>query len=744
MALAVWSSAGCPESDPLTADAGPPRITDTGAGPGADGGAPDHGPPDAAPADSETADRAAADGGLDADIGADTPPDAGARNRLECTSNADCAPVLAPLGSCEAPLCEDGRCFADALPNGTPCDDADPCTAGDVCTLGQCAGEARVCDDANQCTDDACEGDGCVATPRAGPCDDGDPCTGPDACQEGICRGAPVACPMCATDGDCVDHDDGDPCNGLVRCLSGQCSVDPATIPSCELTVTGPCEVAVCAPESGACVAAPRPDGAPCPPTSPCLAVGSCMAGACAAAPKACEDGNPCTLDGCDDASGCTHVGVSGPACDDGDACTGPDQCDAGACTGPLLLPCDDGNPCTTDSCDLGTGACLNVASGGPCDDGDACTAGDHCVDGTCVVGPVTCNDANACTTDACDPATGCTNIPIDCSDGDPCTEETCEPASGCVAVPPGAPCATNVDCYDNFACTKNWCNGCGLCAQAPLVCDDGNDCTHDTCVEPSGCRHDAVEGVCDDGDPCTVEDTCVAGVCSGAGSCPLGTVDAPASSCREILEAGHATGSGVYYLASSFGPAPFPVYCEMELLGGGWMRVANVRAEIPICSYVDGHGAVPDLVGDTATTGIMALQQAATVPVAGAEILVARPGTTTVFASDHPAFGWAQVAGGSIHPGNVASFGVTVSLDGEPPVALKTPPSCIGAPCLLAGGAPAPGVWSVVIGIGAFKSGTFAQTDACLSTGLLYKGIYTGSAAASAGWGGQAAIYIR
>jgi hypothetical protein len=50
----------------------------------------------------------------------------------------------------------------------------------------------------------------------------------------------------------------------------------------------------------------------------------------------ACDDGNPCTADACDPATGCTFsaAGADGTSCDDGDACTDNDVCGGGACSG--------------------------------------------------------------------------------------------------------------------------------------------------------------------------------------------------------------------------------------------------------------------------------------------------------------------------------------------------------------------------------------------------------------------------
>src|SRR5882672_9819753 len=68
------------------------------------------------------------------------------------------------------------------------------------------------------------------------------------------------------------------------------------------------------------------------------------------------------------------------PPCDDGNACT-TDACDeaTGVCTHQDVV-CDDGNACTTDSCDPATGCTTTpVAAGTACDDANTCTSDDVC-----------------------------------------------------------------------------------------------------------------------------------------------------------------------------------------------------------------------------------------------------------------------------------------------------------------------------------------------------------------------------
>jgi cysteine-rich repeat protein len=68
-----------------------------------------------------------------------------------------------------------------------------------------------------------------------------------------------------------------------------------------------------------------------------------------------------------------------------------------------------------------------------PCSDDDACTVNDACVDSQCVAGaPLTCNDGEDCTTDTCDPAEGCEHAPLSpcCGDGVIEGAEECDDAN--------------------------------------------------------------------------------------------------------------------------------------------------------------------------------------------------------------------------------------------------------------------------------------------------------------------------
>jgi len=96
-----------------------------------------------------------------------------------------------------------------------------------------------------------------------------------------------------------------------------------------------------------------------------------------------CDDGNGVDGDCC---SASCRLEPDGQPCSDGNACTTAGTCSAGVCHGGTAVACDDGNPCTADACDPATGCTFSAAGadGTPCDDGDACTDNDVCGGGAC------------------------------------------------------------------------------------------------------------------------------------------------------------------------------------------------------------------------------------------------------------------------------------------------------------------------------------------------------------------------
>ena len=498
------------------------------------------------------------DDGCDAEGGCVFSPNTAACDDGDpCTTNDSCLATIclpgAPLDCEDDNLCTDDGCVTGvgckSTPNTEPCDDEDPCTLSDLCAEGACVGgPALECDDENACTDDGCEpGVGCQNAPNTGPCEDGNVCSKGDTCADGLCVGGPSDC-GCESNSDCAEFEDGDLCNGTLICDKNKapfsCKVDADTVVTCDASGDTTCEANTCDPATGLCSLQSQEEGLPCDDEDACTTADACKAGDCAGGPAPdCDDGDPCTADTCAAGEGCGHAAIGGVTCDDGNACTTGDVCEEGACTGGPPPDCDDGAPCTVDSCGALEG-CTHTNVGLPCNDGNACTVNDVCLGGGCVgKGAPSCDDDNPCTADTCDPTlpSGCVHLPAaaDCDDGDACTiddgcldavcqpgaplacddgnvctTDVCDPSVGCVFNNNEAPCDD-----DNACTTEDACKGgeCGFGAAAK--CDDGNDCTSDGCDPDGGCTHVANAKPCDDGDACTVGDTCADSACKGGGA---------------------------------------------------------------------------------------------------------------------------------------------------------------------------------------------------------------------------------
>ncbi len=213
---------------------------------------------------------------------------------------------------------------------------------------------------------------------------------------------------------------------------------------------------------------------------------------------------------------------------------------------------CDDLNPCTLDTCHYDHTCRHGPLPEKACDDGNPCTTKDQCSDaGECLGGaPKQCDDLVDCTIDGCHAETGCTHLPAPdgtpcddgllcttedqcllaicvgttplCDDGNDCTADSCEPQSGtCTHID-----QSNLPCDDGNGCTNgDQCHD-GTCIPGtPVACDDNNPCTVDECIplpidQGGGCTHPPDTGKpCDDANPCSTNDTCNdEGTCIGVG----------------------------------------------------------------------------------------------------------------------------------------------------------------------------------------------------------------------------------
>lgn len=398
---------------------------------------------------------------------------------------------------------------------GQPCSRGDPCTSGDSCNAeGKClAGPPTDCNDDNECTLDSCKPFvGCSYETRSSDCNDRDECTYLDRCDNQRCVGFPRNCNdsnPCTTDScdpvlGCLNVPNSNSCNDLNACTASDTCTDKECVGTEVLcNDDNPCTRDSCNEASGGCLfqsdlGLQCSDGNECTTNDHCSRPSPLAPPYCEGYAAVCNDGSPCTLDSCDPAIGCVYtpyVPEVNPCLIASSPCTEAETCIDGECRG-LPKSCDDANPCTIDSCNPVNG-CHNDTTLGACDDGNPCTIGESCIDGACGAlrgagVPNDCDDDNDCTLDDCSPAVGCMHAPTAglCQDLDPCRS------------------APNGICQD------------GVCQSlGKKDCDDNQPCTVDSCDAFGNCIHTLTVGsACDDGKPCTVGETCAASGECGAG----------------------------------------------------------------------------------------------------------------------------------------------------------------------------------------------------------------------------------
>jgi len=322
-----------------------------------------------------------------ADVVADTgSPDTAAPDTAAAGADADDTNVAdAHAGDAVQPADTDSDAFEACDP---------PCEGTATCVNGTCQLCKPACD-FKQCGNDGCGGS-CGTCPQGALCLLGQCALVPtDASCKSICGG--VTTSGCSCKGDCkvlgtccVDFDQVCGCVGL--CTGKQCGNDGCG-GSCGVCPTGKlCSANQCVDD-------------PCHP-DPCSGHGACSGGKCTCKPSfvgqncaQCAAGlvnyPKCTADKCGGLQKtCSGHGKCAPVdgsctCDlgfKGDKC---EQCAVPGntwpkCPNPCVgVQCDDGNPCTDDTC-TAAGKCAYIANAIACDDGNPCSIKDRCKGGSC------------------------------------------------------------------------------------------------------------------------------------------------------------------------------------------------------------------------------------------------------------------------------------------------------------------------------------------------------------------------
>ena len=278
---------------------------------------------------------------------------------------------------------------------------------------------------------------------------------------------------QCSSELDC---DDGNFCNGPETCVDSACRAG-----------LDPCPAQVCDEAGEACVDCLADSD--CDDGRFCNGAEDCVSGLCEAG------SNPCSGQLCDeDTDSCFDQACSVDAdCDDNLFCNGTETCVNGLCT-------SDSAPCVGQQCDEDSATCVECLVDADCDDSVFCNGAETCQASSCVPG------TDPCPGQMCD---GLGDVCADCLRNSDCDDAVyCNGAERCQSgscIDGTAPCSGQSCDEDSDSCT----------CSTDADCDDGNDCTDDTCDPFTGCQYTNDDtNSCDDNNECTENDACSGGQC--------------------------------------------------------------------------------------------------------------------------------------------------------------------------------------------------------------------------------------
>lgn len=418
-----------------------------------------------------------------------------------CTGTLDTCDEENQANPCKEFICQandanEADCVVNSFLEGDSCDDGDQCTTSSICSAnGECISESNVCDGFTNtpCVTYSCSNGECIGNVQVGKsCNDDNLCTINDQCVEispgvGECQGSERTCSsdnnpctddVCIPEEGCVnvpntdnECEDGNLCTENVCSSEGRCEV--VSVVTCEESLQ--CESFTCNINTGVCESNPFEEGTTCSDGSLCTNNDVCDGnGNCIGQNISCDDGSPCTDDTCEPSVGCINNVVTGRTCNSfSEACFSSGICtENGECIGNVERECDTAtNQCQRIYCDSDSNQCevFTLPNGSNCDDGDACTIGDTCSDGECVSNELFINQC---------PEHQCKN-PI-CTIGS-AGEAKCDYTN----IDNGTPCDDNNQCTAIDQCRN------GECLPSENVLCEERACFDVYCAENSGCIYE-------------------------------------------------------------------------------------------------------------------------------------------------------------------------------------------------------------------------------------------------------------
>lgn len=264
----------------------------------------------------------------------------------------------------------------------------------------------------------------------------------------------------------------------------------------CTATPPGPCLVSACNTEVHKCIFTASPAGTPCASGNACLKAEICVEGACTGGQQiGCDDGEPCTIDTCSPATGCVHT-LDELCCEPecaGKVC-GPNGCGGTCGDCPAQTTCNAQGLCESGGC---TPQCAGKVCGS---DGCGLTCG-NCPaftscgpDGLCHGNCTPSCTGKTCGSDGCGGSCGSCGAGLACTPSGQC-KPPCTPQCG------------------GKACGEDGCGG--LCGTCPFgqVCQATGQCACTVNCAGKECGDDGCGGSCGScnvpGEICAADGTC-------------------------------------------------------------------------------------------------------------------------------------------------------------------------------------------------------------------------------------------
>jgi hypothetical protein len=311
---------------------------------------------------------------------------------------------------------------------------------------------------------------------------------------------------------------------------------------------------------------------------------GDCETDGCPASPEPvdCNDSNACTADSCDPSTGCEYVPLTGTSC----TASNPGTCEepTGVCSSAGAC-----EPDRTPDCCLSTTECEAW-------DTNLCT-NEECIATECVTTSTVSCETDACHISVCVESTGECTVPQDivCPNLE-CHDNGCNPETGCYSDVIEGCCISDSECDDGYNCTTDTCLGVDGCTNTP--CASGDACNVLVDCDPLTCAPYTTPVTCaDDGDPCTVE-LCVDGLgCVSDPLCSDGEVcNATTGTCEPVcftMRDGAGSGGSVQEcvdLCNSIAGCSAGV-CDQKFQNAALVDDCLINGNLTSCDAIDDNG---------------------------------------------------------------------------------------------------------------------------------------------------------